>query len=356
MDNSSRPSGETVREGVREYYGKDLKGNRDLKTGACKCSGSMSDEVKEALALVDDEIIERSYGCGTPIPPLLGGRTVLDLGCGTGRDVYIASKLVGESGSVIGVDMTPEQLEVARRHEAEQMKKFGYRKSNVRFLQGYIEDLKSLGIGDGTVDVVISNCVINLSPDKEKVFSEIYRVLKKGGELYFSDIFADRRVPDSVYADPVVRGECLGGAMYDGDFRRLMAKVGFADFRYTASSPVSVDDPAIKAAIGNAAFTSRTVRAFKVDGLEDACENYGQMAAYMGNIPGQPDFFDLDDHHRFRRGMWKKVCGNTAAMISGSRYSSAFAVTGDRSTHLGRFDCSSDDMPDACSTGCCCCR
>ncbi len=356
MENSSRPSGETVKKGVREYYGKELKRSSDLKTGACKCSGNMSDEVKEALALVDDEIIERSYGCGSPIPPLLEGKTVLDLGCGTGKDVYIASKLVGGSGSVIGVDMTPEQLEVAKRHEADQMARFGYRKSNVRFLQGYIEDLKSLGIGDGTVDVVISNCVINLSPDKEKVFSEIYRVLKKGGELYFSDVFADRRVPDSVYADPVVRSECLGGAMYDGDFRRLMAQVGFADFRYTASSPVTVDDPAIKAAIGDAAFTSRTVRAFKVDGLEDTCEDYGQMAAYMGNIPGYPDLFDLDDHHRFRRGIWKKVCGNTAAMISGSRYSSAFAVKGDRSVHYGSFDCSSDDVPDPCGSGCCCCR
>nr|WP_201013810.1 methyltransferase domain-containing protein [Candidatus Methanomethylophilus sp. 1R26] len=118
MENSSRPSGETVKKGVREYYGKELKRSSDLKTGACKCSGNMSDEVKEALALVDDEIIERSYGCGSPIPPLLEGKTVLDLGCGTGKDVYIASKLVGGSGSVIGVDMTPEQLEVAKRHEA----------------------------------------------------------------------------------------------------------------------------------------------------------------------------------------------------------------------------------------------
>ena len=131
-------------------------------------------------------------------------RSVLDLGCGTGRDVYIVSKLVGESGHVIGVDMTPEQLSVAERHKDGQMKRFGYKVPNVEFLQGYIEDLGSLGIEDGSVDIVISNCVINLSPDKEKVFSEISRVLKKGGELYFSDVFADRRVPESVYRDPVI--------------------------------------------------------------------------------------------------------------------------------------------------------
>ncbi len=343
-----------IRKDVRDYYGRELQGSRDLKTNACCCSGRAEGEVAEALALIDGEILDRFYGCGSPIPPLLKGMTVLDLGCGTGRDVYVASRLVGESGRVIGVDMTPEQLEVAERHLDSQMKRFGYGKPNVEFLRGYIEDLGSLGIGDGSVDVVISNCVINLSPDKEKVFSEIFRVLKKGGELYFSDVFADRRVPDSVYRDPVLHGECLGGAMYVEDFRRLMNRVGFADFRYTSSSPVTISNDAVRVLVGDARFTSMTVRAFKVDGLEDICEDYGQAAAYLGTIPGHPDYFDLDDHHRFRRGEWKKVCGNTAAMISGSRYASAFAVSGDRSVHRGKFDGCGEREPDSCGSGCCC--
>jgi ubiquinone/menaquinone biosynthesis C-methylase UbiE len=325
-----------VREGVRDYYGKRLKGSKDLKTSACCCSTPAEPEVAEALSLIDGEILDRCYGCGSPIPPLLDGLTVLDLGCGTGRDVYVISKLAGQNGRVIGVDMTPEQLSVAERHKGSQMARFGYSKSNVEFVEGCIEDLDELGIEDGSVDLVVSNCVINLSPDKGKVFSGIHRVLREGGELYFSDIFADRRVPKEAYEDPVVHGECLGGAMYIGDFRRAMRQAGFLDFRETSVAEVSIDE-GIRSVTGDASFTSRTVRAFKLDSLEDACEDYGQSAVYMGNIPGHPDFFDLDRGHRFRRGEWARVCGNTASMLSETRYSEAFLVSGDRRRHYGAF-------------------
>ncbi len=339
-----------VREGVRDYYGKRLGGNKDLRTSACCCSKPTDPEVVEALSLIDGEILDKCYGCGSPIPPLLEGLTVLDLGCGTGRDVYVISKLAGPSGHVIGVDMTPEQLSVAERHKDAQMARFGYSRPNVEFVKGCIEDLDSLGIEDGSVDLVVSNCVINLSPDKGKVFSEIHRVLKKGGELYFSDIFADRRVPQEAYDDPVVHGECLGGAMYIGDFRRTMRQAGFMDYRETSVSRVSIDDE-IKSVTGGASFTSRTVRAFKLDDLEDACEDYGQSVVYMGSIPGHPDRFDLDRGHGFRRGEWKRVCGNTASMLSETRYSEAFLVSGDRRRHYGAFDCHDED-----SDGPCCCR
>lgn len=152
--------------------------------------------------------------------------------------MFVISRLVGENGRVIGVDMTPEQLDVTRRHVESQMARFEYSKPNVEFLEGYIEDLGALGIEDGTVDVVISICVINLSPDKEKVFSEIRRVLKKGGELLFSDVFADRRIPEDIRKDPVMHGECLGGAMYVEDFRRMMRKAArTSDTRPSPRSP-----------------------------------------------------------------------------------------------------------------------
>ena len=169
------------------------------------------------------------------IPLALNGRTVLDLGCGTGRDCFVLSKLVGESGRVIGVDMTDEQLEVAKRHEDYHAKLFNYAKPNTTFLKGYIEDLNSLEIKDNSIDVIISNCVINLSPEKERVFSEIFRVLKPGGELYFSDVFADRRIPEELRKDPVLHGECLSGAMYIEDFRRLLLKLGVPDYRIMQS-------------------------------------------------------------------------------------------------------------------------
>jgi SAM-dependent methyltransferase len=330
-----------VTEDVKTYYGKILSGAQDLKTAACCCADEgVPRAVKNALARIADEIHEKSYGCGSPLPPLLGGTTALDLGCGTGRDAYVASALVGANGHVIGVDMTDEQIAVARRYIEEQTKAFGYAKPNVEFHKGYIEDLAACGVADDSVDVVISNCVLNLSPAKEQVFREIYRVLKPGGELYFSDVFADRRIPERLAVDPVLRGECLGGAMYTEDFRRLMTRVGFADFRQTSARPIVLDNEEIEALVGMIGFSSRTIRAFKIDSLEDICEDYGQVAYYHGGIAGSEHYFDLDDHHRFFTGKPMLVCGNTAAMVSETRYAPHFKVIGDRSVHYGAFDCS----------------
>ena len=340
---------------VKEYYGKTLKSNEDLLSGACCSLDKPPAEVRKILPLIADEILTRFYGCGSPLPPLLSGKTVLDLGCGTGRDVYIASKLVGETGCAIGVDMTTEQIEVARKYQDEQRMRFGYKSSNVKLLQGYIEDLKTLGIEDNSVDVVISNCVINLSPAKEQVFKEIYRVLKPGGELFFADVFSDRRIPEALANDPVLRGECLSGTLYTEDFRRIMAKCGWADFRYTSVVNLDLGSGKIMEKLGFAAFSSRTVRAFKLDDLEDVCEDYGQVAYYDGSISGHPHFFDLDDHHRFFTGKPLLVCGNTASMLSKTRYGKAFKIIGDRSVHYGLFDgCGEDSGGDEATTGSCC--
>ena len=182
---------------LQEYYGRILQSNRDLKTDACCSMDSLPLRHREIMREIEPEILQKFYGCGSPIPPALEGCTVLDLGCGTGRDVYLMSRLVGPAGHVIGVDMTDEQLDVALRHLETQTKRFGYSQPNVSFKKGFIEDLTGVGIEDQSVDVVVSNCVINLSPQKPRVFSEIFRVLKPGGEMYIADIFADRRLPSS---------------------------------------------------------------------------------------------------------------------------------------------------------------
>jgi len=327
---------------VKEYYGKELQSKDDLKTSTCCSIETPPAEIRAILPLIADEIQNRFYGCGSPLPPMLEGMTVLDLGCGTGRDVYLASKLVGETGRVIGVDMTPEQIEIAIKYREEQRIRFGYQTSNVRLLQGYIEDLQSLEIADESVDVVISNCVINLSPAKEQVFREIYRILKPGGELFFADIFADRRLPEELVNDPVLHGECLSGAMYVEDFRRLMNTIGWTNFRYTNIRDIQLTDDFLIEKVGLANFSSRTVRAFKLDDLEDISEDYGQVAWYNGAIPGYPHYFDLDDHHRFFTGKPVLVSGNTASMLTNTRYGKAFTVLGDRSKHFGAFPgCSS---------------
>lgn len=213
-----------ISESVRHYYGQVLQSSTDLKTSACCSIDSLPAYLKPLLAGLHPEVVERFYGCGSPLPPALEGMTVLDLGCGSGRDCYLLSTLVGPSGNVIGVDMTPEQLQIAVRHQNWHAERIGY--ANVDFRHGHIENLQAIGIEDNSIDVVVSNCVINLSPEKPRVLAEIFRVLKPGGELYFSDVFADRRIPLELQHDPVLIGECLGGALYWEDFRRLLDRSG----------------------------------------------------------------------------------------------------------------------------------
>jgi arsenite methyltransferase len=173
---------------VKDYYGKVLTGSEDLQTNACCTDDGLSDSVKQILSNVHDEVMARYYGCGLVIPELLSNCHILDLGCGAGRDCYALAQLVGEHGSVIGVDMTDEQLLVANSHIAYHQKKFNYTKANTTFIKGYIEKLDDINITDNSIDIIVSNCVINLSPDKEAVFREAYRILKTGGEVYFSDV------------------------------------------------------------------------------------------------------------------------------------------------------------------------
>ena len=337
---------------VQDYYGKVLQTNDDLKTSACCPLEAPPPRVQALLKNVHETVQAKFYGCGSPLPVAAEGCTILDLGCGSGRDAFILSQIVGEKGRVIGIDMTEEQLSVANQHIGWHMDKFGYKKPNVEFIKGYIEDLRTAGIEDNSVDIVISNCVINLSPDKEKVFSEIYRVLKPGGELYFSDVFAGRRIPKNLQTDKILLGECLGGAMYTEDFRRMMGKIGIADTRITSKRQLTLDDPDIQRKAGMIDFYSMTVRAFKVD-LEDICENYGHVAYYKGTIPESPHSFVLDDHHEFKTGLPVPVCGNTANMISQTHFKEHFRVEGDFSTHYGVFDCApaSSNKTD---TGACC--
>lgn len=340
---------------LKDYYGRVLSKSSDLQTNAC-CTGgaAMPDVVKAALKRVHPEIQARFYGCGSPIPAVLEGCTVLDLGCGTGRDAYILSQLVGQHGRVIGVDMTEAQLEPARRHVDYHMDTFGYHHANVDFRQGFIEDLRALDIADDSVDVVVSNCVINLSPDKPAVFREIFRVLKPGGELYFSDVFADRRIPARLLEDPVLHGECLSGALYEEDFRRMLSAIGCRDYRVITRAPITIDNPEIEARIGMVGFSSITVRAFKLE-FEDLCEDYGQYAVYKGTISGHPHHFDLDDHHRFFAGKPMLVCGNTAAMLKDTRFGRHFAVHGDTSVHYGAFDCAPASAKQNAGSGGACC-
>ncbi|MEO7251709.1 MAG: methyltransferase domain-containing protein [Arenimonas sp.] len=337
-------------ESIVRYYGDTLTNQADLKTGACCSAEAMPAYLQDWLRKIPREVSERFYGCGSPIPAAVEGSSVLDLGCGTGRDAYLVSRLVGAQGRVIGIDMTPQQLAIARRNRAAHCDASGL--DNLDFRDGRIENLAAAGIADASIDVVISNCVVNLSCDKAAVLSEVFRVLKPGGELFFSDVFADRRIPTALLDDPVLRGECLAGAFYLEDFRRLLAQVGCADYRIVARNPVPLLDAQIEARIGMVRFESITVRAFKLD-LEDRCEDYGQMATYRGSIPHHPHAFVLDDHHRFETGRPHLVCSNTADMLGATRYAAHFDSTAKRA-HFGLFPCAPGATAQAATVAACC--
>lgn len=195
----------------------------------------------ELLAAVPDNIANFSLGCGDPITlaALQPGQTVLDLGSGGGLDCFLAAKKVGESGHVIGVDMTPEMLEKARANA----KRMGV--NNVEFRQGFLEDLP---VDNNSIDVVISNCVINLSPDKAKVFSEVYRVLRPGGKLAVSDIVTDGPLPDAIKQSLSMWAGCVAGAVDAKDYIAMMEAAGFIDITVT---PTFFDKETVDEAIND---------------------------------------------------------------------------------------------------------
>ncbi|WP_372778346.1 methyltransferase domain-containing protein [Litorivivens sp.] len=342
---------------VKDYYGKQLQSSSDLQTDAC-CDVAPPEWLKPVLGKLHPEVLNRYYGCGLVAPTVLDGMRILDLGSGSGRDVYALSALVGEQGFVVGVDMTPEQLAVARKHQDYHREQFGYARSNVEFLEGYIEKLDELGLQDDSFDIVISNCVINLSPDKDAVLREVHRVLKPGGEFYFSDVYCDRRLPDALRSDPVLYGECLGGALYWNDFLNLAKRSGFADPRLVEDRPLGINNPAIAERLAPAAFFSATYRLFKLDGLEPACEDYGQAVIYRGGVSGSDAVFVLDGHHKIEKGRVFPVCGNTYRMLKESRFARYFEFIGNFDTHYGIFPDCGDQMPfrrdDSAEAGACC--
>jgi SAM-dependent methyltransferase len=347
-----------IHNSVKDYYGKELQSSEDLKTNACCELKAPPQYIKDALAKVHDEVMAKYYGCGLTVPDKLEGLKILDLGCGSGRDVYLAAQLVGETGEVYGLDMTTEQLNVARKHIDYHTEEFGYKTSNVKFIQGNIDAIGELGLEKGSFDLIISNCVINLVEDKQKVLNDVYDLLKPGGEMYFSDVYSDRRIPEKLRQDQVLWGECLSGALYWNDFLSYATKAGFTDPRAVSNSPITIENEVLQDRVGNIKFYSVTYRLFKIDGLEKDCEDYGQAVAYKGGIAHIGESFFLDDHHEFPIGKVMPVCGNTYKMLHDTRYKSHFDFIGTWDTHYGIFEGCGGSMPfgsaDGSEEGGCC--
>jgi SAM-dependent methyltransferase len=211
-----------IHETVREHYAERIKSSASCcGTDSC-CAPENNLYPVDLLTTVPSDVASTSYGCGDPITlaSLQPGQTVLDLGSGAGLDCLLAAQKVGAEGHVIGVDMTPEMIERARANAKR------VNANNVEFRQGYLEDLP---VEANSVDVVISNCVINLSPDKAKVFAEIFRVMKPGGRLAVSDIVTDGELPEEVKTSLSAWAGCVAGAVEAKEYITMMEAVGFTD-------------------------------------------------------------------------------------------------------------------------------
>ncbi len=211
---------ENIKKIVKESYAKIAK------TGSsCSCSCSDSTAIAKEIGYSEKEISvvpEANLGLGCGNPTALGeikeGETVLDLGSGAGFDCFLAAKKVGEKGKVIGVDMTEQMLERARQNA----KKYGF--SNVEFRLG---DIEKLPVENNSIDVIISNCVINLAPDKEKVFKEAHRVLKQNCKMLVSDIVLLKELSESQRKDKKLIAGCIGGALLKSDYLQIVKSAGF---------------------------------------------------------------------------------------------------------------------------------
>jgi len=228
-----------IHEVVREHYAERIKKDAPCcGPEACSCSDSKL-YPEDLLATLPEGESTVSYGCGDPVTLALlePGQTVLDLGSGAGLDCFFAAKQVGKTGYVVGVDMTPEMLDRARASA----KRLNL--TNVDFRQGYLEELP---VESNTVDVIISNCVINLSPDKEKVFAEAFRVLNTGGKLAVSDIVTEGELPEPIRKSLSAWAGCVAGAVEVSEYIGMMEAVGFTDVSVT---PVFFDKETVDSAI-----------------------------------------------------------------------------------------------------------
>ncbi|MDP1714736.1 MAG: arsenite methyltransferase [Anaerolineales bacterium] len=230
-----------IHETVREHYADRIKKSASCCGPDRSCGTSNNLYPEDLLTTVPSGVANTSYGCGDPITlaALRPGQTVLDLGSGAGLDCILAAQKVGDTGKVIGVDMTPEMIERAQANA----KKVNL--NNIEFRHGYLENLP---VDSNTVDVIISNCVINLSPDKAKVFTEAFRVLAPGGKLAVSDIVTDGPLPEPIKQSLSAWAGCVAGAVEAEDYIGMMKSVGFTDISVT---PVFFDKETVDAALAD---------------------------------------------------------------------------------------------------------
>ena len=288
---------------VREFYGNAAE---QPKAELC-CPVQPA---AEDLTHIPVEIVERFYGCGSPVTAAtLGeGETMVDLGSGAGIDCFIAAKKVGPGGRVYGIDMTDQMLTVAEDCRSKVVDALGY--DVVEFRKGYLEQIP---LDDATADVVTSNCVINLSHDKQRVLREIWRVLNDHGRTVIADIVSDREVPPRMRLDGQLWSECISGALTEEAFLAAFERAGFYG--------ISILNKSFWREVDGCKFYSFTVRGYKFE-KKAGCQYVGQYALYLGPQKAVID----EEGHFFPRGTAVEVCSDTASKLLNAPYAGSFVV------------------------------
>lgn len=347
-----------VEQAVRDRYSRSAR----APEAALCCAPSYD---RRYLDVLPRELIEKDYGCGDPTEFVSAGQTVLDLGSGAGKACYILSQKVGREGRVIGVDMNDDMLALAERHRDEIGRRIGWH--NVEFRKGRIQNLRldlrrvdawlrehpvrdAAGLADldafcrkieresplvesDTIDVIVSNCVLNLvrPDDKTALFAEMYRVLRNGGRAAISDIVCDEDVPPNLQNDPELWSGCISGAFREDLFLRAFADAGFH-----AIEIVRWNDQPWRTVEG-IEFRSVTVSAFK--GKSGPCFEHMQGVMYLGPWSAVHD----DDGHRYPRGVRVAVCDKTFRLLKNGPYASRMAFFEPRTpivpSEAKPFDC-----------------
>lgn len=307
---------------VREFYGDAA----DVPQAELCCPTKYD---PSATGHIPQDVLDRFYGCGSPMATagIQAGETVVDLGSGAGIDVFIAAKLVGPSGRAIGVDMTDRMLKVAHENQPRVAAALGY--DAVEFREGYLEQIP---VESKSVDLVTSNCVINLSPDKPRVFEEMWRVLSDHGRILVSDIVSERPVPPHLKVNPQLWGECLVGALTQEEFVAGLERAGFYG--------IEILKRTYWKDVEGYPFYSVTVRAWKLEKAA-GCVFKGHRAVYLG--PGKA-FID-EEGHQFPRNEPYEICTDTVAKLSRPPYNSFFAILEPGEERAGYACCGPD--------GCC---